>query len=58
MPRPPKEVRPMKKVTTFLPEPVWRKAKILAMDRHTSLQQVMLAALQEYLKGAKPEPRG
>jgi hypothetical protein len=47
----------VKKTTLYLPEPVWRQAKIRAMDEGTSLQAMALAALQAYLKTPKKESK-
>jgi hypothetical protein len=47
----------VKKTTLYLPEPIWRQAKIRAMDEGTSLQAMTLAALQAYLKTPKKEPK-
>jgi len=44
------------KTTVDLPEALWRKAKIRAMDERTDLRQVVITALEAYLK-AKPMRR-
>jgi hypothetical protein len=45
----------MVKTTFYLPEKVWREARVLALDRRTSLTALMLEALQLYLKQQKKE---
>jgi hypothetical protein len=45
----------MVKTTFYLPEKVWREARILALDRKSSLTALMLEALQLYLKTQKKE---
>lgn len=37
------------KTTIELPEPVWRAAKIRAVDDRSDLRRVVIAALQAYL---------
>lgn len=44
------------KTTVDLPEALWRRAKIRAMDERADLRQVVIAALEAYLK-AKPTRR-
>jgi hypothetical protein len=39
------------KTTVDLPESLWRAAKIRAMDERTDLRSVIIAALENYLKG-------
>lgn len=46
----------MKKTSLELPEPLWRAAQIRALDEHTSLKQIMVNALQAYLRTPKKEP--
>ena len=47
------------KTTVDLPEALWRKAKIRAMDERTDLRLVIIAALEAYLKiKAKPRKEG
>jgi hypothetical protein len=41
------------KTTVDLPEALWRKAKVRAMDERTDLRQVVIAALESHLK---PKP--
>ncbi len=49
----------MVKTTVDLPEALWRAAKIQAMDERTDLRQVVIAALEAYLKTkAKPGKGG
>lgn len=43
------------KTTVDLPASLWRAAKIRAMDERTDLRQVIIAALEAYLKGARKE---
>jgi len=40
----------MKKTTVDLPEPLWRGAKIRAMDEGADLRSVIIRALEAYLK--------
>ncbi len=40
----------MVKTTVDLPEVLWRAAKIRAMDERRDLRQVIIAALEAYLK--------
>jgi hypothetical protein len=54
--RPRKEGEMTVKTTVDLPEALWRKAKVRAMDERTDLRQVVIAALETYLK-AKPTRR-
>lgn len=44
------------KTTVDLPEDLWRKAKVRAMDERKDLRQVIIAALEAYLK-SKPTRR-
>ena len=37
------------KTTVDLPQDLWRAAKIKAMDEHSDLRSVIIAALREYL---------
>jgi len=48
---------PNVKTTVLLPEPLWRDAKIRAMDEHTDLRQVIIAALRAYLQKRSKEGR-
>ena len=43
----------MVKTTIDLPEPLWRAAKIRAMDERRDLRAVMIAALEAYLKAKR-----
>jgi hypothetical protein len=38
------------KTTVDLPQELWRAAKIRAMDDHTDLRSVVIAALRAYLQ--------
>jgi hypothetical protein len=38
------------KTTVDLPEDLWRRAKMRALDERTDLRSVMIAALDAYLK--------
>lgn len=38
------------KTTVDLPEDLWRAAKIRAMDEHSDLRSVIIAALRSYLE--------
>ena len=38
------------KTTVELPQQLWRAAKIRAMDDHTDLRSVVIAALRSYLQ--------
>ena len=40
----------MVKTTVELPEPLWREAKIRAMDERTDFRSVVIAALEAHLK--------
>jgi hypothetical protein len=46
----------MRKTTLDLPDPIWRKAKIRAMDEGKPLTQVVIAALELYFKTVPKEP--
>jgi hypothetical protein len=48
--RPRPEGQAVVKTTVDLPEPLWRAAKIRAMDDRTDLRAVIIAALETYLK--------
>jgi hypothetical protein len=37
--------------------PLWRAAKLCALDERTNLKQVVVNALQAYLRTPKKEPR-
>jgi len=37
------------KTTVDLPQDIWRAAKIRAMDEHSDLRSVVIAALRKYL---------
>ena len=45
------------KTTVLLPELLWRAAKIRAMDERSDLRQVIIAALEAYLKKSGKERR-
>ena len=45
------------KTTVDLPVALWRRAKIAAMDERTDLRDVIIRALEAYLKGTKEGPR-
>lgn len=45
------------KTTVELPEPLWRAAKIRAMDERTDFRSVVIAALDAYLR-TKPKKGG
>ena len=38
------------KTTVDLPQELWRAAKIRAMDEHTDLRTILMAALRAYLQ--------
>jgi hypothetical protein len=44
------------KTTIDLPEPLWRAAKVRAMDERVDLRRVVIAALEAYLK-TRPKRR-
>jgi hypothetical protein len=46
----------MHKTTLELPDPLWRAAKIRAMDERANLRAVVIAALEAYLKAKPPAP--
>ena len=48
--KPPRKGEPTVKTTVDLPESLWRAAKIRAVDERTDLRQVIIAALEAYLK--------
>jgi hypothetical protein len=56
LPPPRKETR-MHKTTLTLDDRMWREAKIRAMDEGKSLQKILEAALDAYLKSQKKEPK-
>jgi hypothetical protein len=41
-----------------LPEGLWKAAKVRAMDEHTTLRGVIVAALEAYLKTPKAKKEG
>jgi len=43
------------KTTVELPGELWRAAKIRAMDERADLRTVLIRALEDYLRGSKPE---
>jgi hypothetical protein len=45
------------KTTVLLPERLWKRAKVRAMDERTDLRQVIIAALDAYLKSRKETSR-
>ena len=45
------------KTTVDLPQEVWRGAKIRAMDDHTDLRSVVIAALRAYLQAPTADSR-
>jgi hypothetical protein len=47
----------MHRTTLDLPDPLWRAAKIRAMDEGANLRAVMIAALEAYLKAKPPAPK-
>lgn len=47
----------MHKTTLTLDDRMWREAKIRAMDEGKSLQKILEAALDAYLKSQKKEPK-
>jgi hypothetical protein len=44
------------KTTVDLPQELWRAAKIRAMDDHTDLRSVVIAALRTYLQTSGDAP--
>ena len=48
---------PAVKTTVLLPESLWKRAKVRAMDERTDLRQVIIAALETYLKTKKEGTR-
>lgn len=46
------------KTTVDLPEPLWRAAKLRAMDERTDLRAVVIAALEAYLKTKRKKEGG
>jgi hypothetical protein len=55
--RPTQEDVRMKKTSLILPEPLWRATQIRALDEGTSFKQIVVQALQHYLKTATREKR-
>jgi hypothetical protein len=53
----PREELPLVKTTLLLPPPLWRAAKLRALDERTNLKQVVVNALQAYLRTPTKEPR-
>ena len=47
----------MVKTTVELPEPLWKAAKVRAMDERTDLRSVIIAALEAHLR-TKPKRGG
>lgn len=45
-----RDATPSVKTTVDLPQELWRAAKIRAMDDHTDLRSVVIAALRTYLQ--------
>ena len=45
-----RDASPSVKTTVDLPQELWRAAKIRAMDDHTDLRSVVIAALRTYLQ--------
>ena len=43
------------KTTVELPGELWRAAKIRAMDERADLRTVLIRALEDYLRGSKPD---
>ena len=52
-----RDASPSVKTTVDLPQELWRAAKIRAMDDHTDLRSVVIAALRSYLEAAGDVPR-
>jgi hypothetical protein len=46
------------KTTVDLPQELWRAAKIRAMDDHTDLRSVVIAALRAYLQAPGDARKG
>jgi hypothetical protein len=46
--------KPTVKTTVDLPEPLWRAAKLRALDERTDLRSVVIAALEAYLHTEVP----
>ncbi len=44
------------KTTVLLPEPIWRLAKIRALDERRDLRRVIIAAITLYVKQPLPRP--
>ncbi len=43
------------KTTVDLPEDLWRRAKVRAVDERTDLRRVVISALEAYLRPGKRE---
>jgi hypothetical protein len=43
------------KTSIWLPDEIWRAAKIRAVDEHTDFRRVLIAALEGYLKTPLPK---
>lgn len=51
MPKPDKiKAKDLVKTTIELPEPLWREAKIRALDERSDFRAIVMAALEAYLK--------
>jgi hypothetical protein len=46
----PRTERPPKKLTVLLPHDLWREASIRALDEDSSLQELLVTALQRLLE--------
>lgn len=44
-----------KKSTIVIPEALWRRVKIRAMDERTDFRRLVIKALERYLKTTKPK---
>jgi hypothetical protein len=53
----PRDDLPLVKTTLLLPPPLWRAAKVRAVDERTNLKQIVVKALQAYLRTPLKEPR-
>jgi Na+-transporting methylmalonyl-CoA/oxaloacetate decarboxylase gamma subunit len=46
------------KTTIELPEDLWRKAKIKAVDERSDLRSIIIAALETHLRSKSPKREG
>ena len=52
------EKRPMKKTSIALPEDLWQRARVAAIERRVEFQQLVAEAIENYLAKAKASKGG